>query len=234
MRKTLILAAAAAAVLAAPIASAWEAGDFYVRVGASNVDPDDPNGDLDLSALDPLVPGIGVQDITVDDAWSLTFTGSYQWKKNWAVELLAAYPFEHDISVEGLGKVGSTKHLPPTLSLQYHFLPDSKFQPYVGAGVNYTIFFDEDEDGTLAALGGSLELDDNSFGLAGQVGFDYMFNDKWFINLDLRYIAIDTEAKVTLPAISDPAVPIDFPGGTLEADVDIDPWVYGINVGFKF
>jgi outer membrane protein len=220
MRKSLILAAAAAAVLAAPVVQAYDAGDFYMRVGATNVDPDDPNGDIDLTAVDP---ALGKQDIEVDDAWSLTFTGSWQWKENWAVELLAAYPFEHDIELEDLGKVGSTKHLPPTLSLQYHFLPDGKFQPYVGAGVNYTIFFDDGAEGALKALGGDLEVSDNSFGLAGQIGFDYMLNDRWFLNLDFRYISIETEAKVTIPDV-----------GTIEEDVDINPFVYGINIGYKF
>jgi outer membrane protein len=220
MRILLAICVSAAIFLAAPAALAHDAGDFYVRVGATNVNPDDPNGDIDLSAVDP---ALAKQDIDVDDAWSLTFTGSYQWTENWAVELLAAYPFEHDIDVEGLGKVGSTKHLPPTLSLQYHFLPKGKFQPYVGAGLNYTIFFDDGAEGVLSDLGGDLEIEDDSFGLAGQVGFDYMFNDQWFINLDLRYINIETKAKVTIPGV-----------GTIKEDVDINPWVYGVNIGYKF
>lgn len=227
MRILLAMSVSAAIFLAAPAALAHDAGDFYVRVGATNVNPDDPNGDIDLSAVDP---ALAKQDIDVDDAWSLTFTGSYQWTENWAVELLAAYPFEHDIEVDGLGKVGSTKHLPPTLSLQYHFLPKGKFQPYVGAGLNYTIFFDDGAEGVLSDLGGDLEIEDDSFGLAGQVGFDYMFNDQWFINLDLRYINIETKAKVTLPAIPD----IGFAGGTIKEDVDINPWVYGVSIGYKF
>jgi len=228
MRKSLALALAAALLATAPAAFAYDAGDIYVRFGATNVNPDDNNGSIDLTGV-----GLGNPDIEVDDAWSLTFTVSYQWTKNWAMELLAAYPFEHDISVQGLGKVGQVKHLPPTLSLQYHFLPDGKFQPYVGAGVNYTIFFDDSEEGTLKALGGTLDIEDNSLGLAGQVGFDYFFNDKWFVNLDLRYIGIETKAKVTLPADAiSPGVPATFT--TIKEDVSIDPWVYGINVGFKF
>ncbi|MGD8424968.1 MAG: OmpW family outer membrane protein, partial [Gammaproteobacteria bacterium] len=107
MRIFLAMSVSAAILFAAPLALAHDAGDFYVRVGASNVDPDDPNGDIDLTAVDP---ALGVADINVDDAWSLTFTGSYQYTENWAVELLAAYPFDHDIKVDGLGKVGSTKH----------------------------------------------------------------------------------------------------------------------------
>ena len=228
MRIFLAMSISAAILFAAPLSLAHDAGDFYVRVGASNVDPDDPNGDIDLTAVDP---ALGVADINVDDAWSLTFTGSYQYTENWAVELLAAYPFDHDIKVDGLGKVGSTKHLPPTLALQYHFLPKSAFQPYIGAGVNYTIFFDDGEDGTLEALGGDLEIEDNSFGFAGQVGLDYMINDNWFINADLRYIAIDTKAKITLPA---GVIPGTTEPVQIKEDVDIDPWVYGISIGYKF
>jgi len=221
MRNSLALTLAAALLAVAPAASAFDAGDIYMRLGATNVDPDDNNGSIDLSAVDP---ALGNQNIEVDDAWSLTFTVSYQWTQNWAVELLAAYPFEHDINVEGVGKVGKVKHLPPTLSLQYHFMPDKKFQPYIGAGVNYTIFFDAESEGVLKdPLGGSLDIDDNSLGLAGQVGFDYMINDRWFVNLDLRYIGIETKAKVTVPGV-----------GTIKEDVSIDPWVYGVNVGLKF
>ena len=228
MRTRAIALAAAMAMLTPVIGAAHDAGDFYVRFGFTNVNPEDDNGSLNLAGT-PL-EALGKPDIEVDDAWSLTFTGSYHYSANWAVELLAAYPFEHDIELDGVGKVGKTKHLPPTLSLQYHFLPDATFQPYVGAGVNYTIFFDDEADGTLDSIGGDLSIEDNSFGWAAQVGADWMLTDQWFLNVDLRYIAIDTEAKVTLPADPDSG----FAGGSLKADVDINPWVYGLNVGFKF
>lgn len=217
MRHTILFAVLATALLTGPVAQAYEAGDWLVRVGASNVDPDDPNGKI-----------LGL-DINVDDDTSITFNGTYMWTKNWGIELLAATPFEHDIKVDGLGKVGSTKHLPPTLSLQYHFLPESWFQPYVGAGVNLTIFFDDEEDGTLKEIGGKLELkDDASVGLAGQIGADFQLNDRWFVNVDFRYIKIDNDAKVFVP---DPVVP---GGGTVEANVNIDPFVYGLHVGYRF
>jgi outer membrane protein len=132
------------------------------------------------------------------------------------VELLAAWPFKHDIDLLDGTKVATTKHLPPTLTLQYHFLPDSKFQPYVGVGLNYTNFFDEKTTGPLA--GSNLNLGD-SWGIAGQIGFDIPLNDQWFLNADIRYIDIDTKAKLDGASI-----------GT----VSIDPWVYGINVGVKF
>lgn len=209
------LALTAALGLAAP-ASAHEAGDWLVRVGASVVDPKNDNGNLDLTALEG-----GPEQITVDDKTGVTFNFTYMYTKNVGVEVLAALPFEHDISVDTLGEVGSVKHLPPTISLQYHFLPDSVFQPYAGIGVNYTRFFSESETGALTDLGVTLDVDSSSFGLAAQVGFDYMITDQWFLNFDLRYIDIDVDAKIKeVPAIN--------------GEVNIDPVVYGIHLGYRF
>ena len=129
---------------------------------------------------------------------------------------------------------GDTKHLPPTLMLQYYPIEGNvKFNPYVGIGVNTTIFFDEDVDDELnAALDGIVglppgtvdaDLDlDQSWGLVAQVGFDYMIDEKWLINGAIWYIDIDTEAKIST-AIAD-----------LKFDVEIDPWVYMLSVGYKF
>ena len=181
-------------------ALAFEAGDWLVRFGATNVDPKSNNHPV----------------VSVDSAWSATFNFSYMMTDNWAVEVLAAWPFEHDIYLVGGSKVASTKHLPPTVSLQYHFNAQGKFQPYIGAGINFTTFFDEKTTGDLE--GSDLSLD-NSWGLAGQVGADIMLNDKWFLNFDARYIDIETDAKLDGDAL-----------GT----VKIDPWVYGVNAGFRF
>jgi len=136
--------------------------------------------------------------------------------RNLAVEVLAALPYEHDISLLDGTRVGSTKHLPPTFSLQYHFLPDSRIQPYVGLGLNYTLFFSEKTIGPLA--GTDLELD-SSWGWASEVGVDFPINEQWLINLSARYIDIDTDAKLD---------------GARLGTVEIDPWVYGAHVGFKF
>lgn len=152
----------------------------------------------------------------MDDGASLTFNFTYLMTANWGVELLAAYPFEHDIDLIGGGEVGDTEHLPPTLSLNYHFTPDGKFQPYIGAGVNYTTFFSESTTGALE--GSDLSLDD-SWGLAYQVGADIVMNEKWFFNLNVRYI--DFESDATLD-------------GADLGTVEIDPWVYGLHLGFQF
>lgn len=209
------LALAAALGLAAP-ASAHEAGDWLFRVGGSLVDPKSNNGTLDVSALE-----LGDQRIAVDDKWGLTFNVTYMYTANLGIEVLAALPFKHDIDVGVLGNVGSVKHLPPTVSLQYHFMPDSVFQPYAGLGVNYTRFFSVKEAGALVDLDVTLDVDSSSFGLAAQVGFDYKIDDRWFLNFDVRWIDIDTKAQIR-------EVP------SIRGDVNIDPIVYGLHVGYRF
>ena len=202
LRSTLsrqLFAVSAALLLSLP-AAAWEAGEFILRGGFHNINPQSDNGPV----------------VEVDDATMFTFNGTYMIDRHWGVELLAALPFEHDISLNGGPKVGSTKHLPPTLSLQYHFIPEGKIQPYVGLGVNWTIFFDEDTRGPLA--GADLDLDD-SVGLAAQVGVDIALNEHWFINGDIRFMDIDSDAEVDGASI-----------GT----VQIDPLIAGISIGFKF
>jgi outer membrane protein len=209
------LVLAAALGLALP-ASAHEAGDWLFRFGGSNIDPKSNNGSLDLTALD-----MGQQQINVDDQWGVTFNLTYMYTANIGIELLAALPYKHDIAVATLGRVGSVKHLPPTLSVQYHFMPRAAFQPYVGAGINYTLFFSERETGALDDLGVTLDVDSSSFGLAAQVGFDYVLTDRWFLNVDVRWIDIETEAQIR-------EVP------QIRGDVNIDPVVYGIHLGYRF
>ncbi|HKK03029.1 MAG TPA: OmpW family outer membrane protein [Gammaproteobacteria bacterium] len=219
-----VLALTSALLMAVP-ASAHEAGDWLVRFGGSNIDPKSSNGDLDLTPV-----GLGVADVDVDSQIGVTFNIAYMYTANWGVELLAALPYEHDIKVEGLpGTAATVTHLPPTLSIQYHFLPDAAFQPYVGAGVNLTWFMDDSkEEGLRAAddlLGVTtgIDVDSTSVGLAAQVGFDYIINDTWFVNFDVRWIDINTDATLIVDGA-------DF----ATADVEIDPIVYGIHVGYRF
>ncbi len=218
------LALAAALGLAAP-AYAHEAGDWLFRIGVSNVDPKSNNGSLDMSAVD-----LGILGVDVDDQIGLTFNITYMYTANIGVELLAALPFKHDIKVEGLpGTAATVTHLPPTLSLQYHFAPNATFQPYVGAGVNLTWFMDESKKGGLRAADDLLDVttgikvDSTSFGLAAQVGFDFIIDERWFLNVDVRYIDISTDATLTVNGA-------DF----TKAKVDVDPLVYGIHVGYRF
>ena len=196
----ILLAGIALSMGFAGTANAFEPGDWLVRVGASYVNPASDNSDI----------------VSVESDTSVTLNFSYMMTDVWALELLAAVPFKHDIELLDGTKVGSTKHLPPTLSVQYHFNPTEKFQPYVGLGLNYTNFFSEKTTGPLEGL--DLSLGD-SWGLAGQIGFDVLFNDDWFFNLDVRYIDIDTKARVAGDSIG---------------KVEIDPWVFGGHIGYRF
>lgn len=195
-----LISIALLATAAATPALAMDQGDWLIRFGLSNVDPKSNNHPA----------------VSVDSATSATFNFTYMMTDNWAVEVLAAYPFEHDIYLVGGPEVGSTKHLPPTVSLQYHFMPASTFQPYIGLGVNYTDFFSEKLYGPLE--GASLSLD-SSWGFAGEIGADIMLGETWFLNGSLRYIGIESDATVN---------------GEPFGKVKIDPWVYGVHLGFRF
>ena len=199
-----LAAALALAGLAMP-AFAQEAGTWTVGIGAHQVNPKSDNGSLVGGTL----------DVEVGSNVRPTITAEYFIRDNLGIEVLASWPFEHDIDINGLGNVGSTKHLPPTVSIQYHF-GEGKVRPFLGAGVNYTYFFSEDTTGALA--GNDLELD-SSFGLAAHAGLDFKVGDKGSVRVDARWIDIDTDVKLNGAGI-----------GT----VNIDPLVYGVAYVMEF
>lgn len=202
---TLRIALAAALALAATPALAQSAGTLTVGIGAHNVAPKSDNGTLTATPLGNLKMDVGSNARP-------TITAEYFLKDGLGLEVLAALPFQHDIAVVGVGKVGSTKHLPPTVSLQYHF-GQGKVQPFVGVGVNYTRFFSTKTEGAIA--GTKLNLSD-SWGLAAHLGVDFKVGEKGAIRVDYRKIDIDTSVKLNGAAL-----------GTKNT-VNIDPSVYGI------
>ena len=179
--------------IGATTANAYETGDMVLRAGLTSVAPDESNSNVFVDGGDL---GVGVN---VGNNTQLGLNFAYFVSPNWAIEVLAATPFDHDIGLNTVGALGSTKHLPPTVSANYHFMDSSSaFQPYVGLGLNYTIFFDEEFTGANQAAGFSgLDLD-ASFGFAAQIGFDYMLDEKWLINASARYIDISTTATFDL------------------------------------
>ena len=197
-------------MLGATAASAYEAGDMVLRAGLAGVLPD---SSYDKDDLD----GAGVD---VDDGYSLGITFTWMATDNLGVGVLGAWPFEHDIegdgTLSGAGDVAETKHLPPTVTLQWHFPTGSNFHPYIGAGVNYTYFFDEDTSGVLNGV--DLELDD-SWGLAAEAGVDFDLGNNLVLSGQLWYLDIETEAKLA---------------GVGTLDVDVDPWVFMVGIGKKF
>jgi len=228
MNKHLLRASFVALSIAAPTAAyAYEPGDFIVRAGAAHVQPNEDSGEVRLDGAK-----VSGTKGTLNGDTQLGLTFAYMLTSHVGIELLAATPFNHTVSVKGLGpgldgKLADVKHLPPTLSLQYYPMePSSRFQPYAGIGINYTTFFDEDLASNRKSQGFSnLKLKD-SVGLAAQLGMDYMITDNVLVNASVWYVDIDTKATVDGPS----ALAV----GQTKVDVDIDPWVYMVGVGYKF
>ncbi|WP_254275236.1 OmpW family protein [Halomonas sp. 3H] len=212
MRKHLptLLAAglAAAAFTTSTQALAYGAGDFFTRLGVAKVAPKSDNGTLNNG----LAADVG-------DDTRFAFTLGYRFHDKIGVELLAAEQFKHDITLtapDGSTIPASTKHLPPTLTVQYYPLGGTaaSVQPYVGVGVNYTRFSSE----TIGIEGAELNLD-SSWGAAGQVGVDLLINDNWALNAAAWYLDIDTDVSL---------------GTTDLGKVEIDPWVVMGGISYRF
>lgn len=206
---TLIAATLLAAGFSASV-SAHQAGDIIVRAGAVVVAPNESSDD---------VAGKGEFQISNNTQLGLNF--GYMLTDNFGVELLAATPFSHDVSLGGT-KIAETKHLPPTLVAQYYFGDaQSKLRPYVGVGVNYTNFFDNEFTNDLGGALTDLSMS-TSWGLAAQAGVDYQVNKNWLVNASVWYAQISSDVKFKLA------------GDTVVIDTDINPWVYMVSVGYTF
>lgn len=214
--KTMLLAAAGAVALtglAAPAAFA-EAGDWQFRLRAITVQPDEG---ADIATIGG--------DVDINTSIVPEFDISYFFTDHFAAELILGVT-PHDVTAVGtsLGDVdlGDVTLLPPTLTLQYHFAPDAQVRPYVGVGVNYTLFFNEDLPAGTAL--DSIDYDP-SFGLALQAGVDYALNERWFLNVDVKKVWINTD--VTIDGTTNL-------GAVVEADVDINPVIFGVGVGWRY
>lgn len=185
--------------LAAPLA-AQSQGDWTVGVGVANVNPKSSNGTLAGAPA------------SIDDSTRPTLTFEYFVRDNIGIELLLATPFEHEIALGGLGNIGKTKQLPPTLSVNYHFETNGPIKPFVGLGLNYTTFFEE------SSRLGTLELDD-SFGVALHAGADYQISDNGAVRLDLRWMKISSDATLN---------------GTSIGKAEIDPLIVGVSYIHRF
>lgn len=223
MKKSIITTCIAATLLSTT-AFAHQAGDIIVRGGLTNVAPDESTSNIIVGGGD-----LGV-DLAIDNNTQLGLNLAYFITDQINIELLAATPFKHDVNfgvVDPLGtgnQLGEVTHLPPTVTVNYYFNDaSSAFQPYVGAGVNYTFIFDEEFTGANKDAGlADLSLD-NSFGLSAQLGMDYMLDKEWHINASVRWIDIDTEASFNLSGTAGKV-----------GDIEIDPWVYTVSVGYTF
>lgn len=223
MRRAIPLALALAAGIAMPAHAQQEetgigAGDVLVRLRTILVAPTEKAG--------PILPGVPTGSVKVDDAAMPEVDFTYMITDHIGAELIASTT-KHDIpgtgAIAGLGKVADTWALPPTLTLQYHFLPKGHVRPYLGAGVNYTIFHSSSASDSLnAALGATKVKLDDSFGYALQAGVDVDITRKVFVNLDVKFIDIDTTARLTTGSAVN------------KIAVSLDPFVFGAGLGFRF
>ena len=218
MKKTLLTIALLSSLSTAAFEN--QAGDILIRGGATMVAPDSGKSTVLLNGADS---GLA---LSVGDDTQLGLNFVYFFDSNWAIELLAATPFDHDIDLHAGSEttlLADTKHLPPTLSALYYFDTNSALKPYVGVGINYTIFFDNSFTNTYTDAGFSdLELD-NSFGYSVQIGTDYEIDKNWSVNVSARYIDISTDASFSVSG---------DPIGS--ASVDVNPMVYSVMLGYTF
>lgn len=205
-----LIAAPLMTAIAAPTALAGSDVEdpWLIRVRAINVMPDED------ATITPIGGSVEIENQIVPE-----LDISYFLSENFAFELILATT-PHDVSAVGttVGNVdlGDVWLLPPTLTAQYHFAPRASVRPYIGAGINYTIFYNEDP-------GAVTSIDyDNSLGFALQAGVDVPVGDTYFLNLDVKKVFLSTDVSINA-------------GGTaVSADVDIDPWIVGVGIGRRF
>lgn len=234
MKKTVLALAIAAAI--APSLAMAEAGDIVVRLRAAGIvaDEDSSLGKYTNRVTQQLLGVNGVNpgaELTVDSNVIPEVDFSYYITKNIAAELILAVGTRHDVNITksagaaiGNQNLTDVNILPPTLTAQWHFMPDQTFDPYVGAGINYTIGMDRSLH-TKSGFGAPIpiRIDRNMWGPAIQAGFDVNLKDGWLLNADVKKIWLSTDVEAKLAG---KWRKID--------DLDIDPWVIGIGVGKKF
>ena len=191
------LALSVVASLASPLAAQAQEGPWLVRVRAVNLDSanKDSTG-LELSVNNKVIPEVDI---------------SYFISPNIAAELILTYPQKHTLKAGG-NEIGTLKHLPPTLTAQYHFTDLGAFKPYLGAGVNYTRF-------SSVELPAGVDIDRNSYGLAVQAGFDYEVAKNVYVNVDVKKVQIRTDVSA---------------GGSKIGEFKVDPLLVGVGVGYRF
>ncbi len=208
MQKSVASTLIATALCAGGALQAAQEGPWMVRVRAVNLKPADKS--------DPIAAlSIPADKITVSTKTIPEIDFSYFFTPNFAAELILTVPQQHDVKVAGTF-IGTFKHLPPTLTAQWHFLPGGAVDPYLGAGLNLTLL----SDVKLAVPGvGGLDLNTSSVGPALQAGVDIKLAPQWSLNLDVKYVQIRSDVKLN--------------GAKISA-VQVDPLLLGLGVGYRF
>ena len=199
-KQTIVAAVLAACSVTAAMAQASGEGPWLIRARAVRLDMANKDGTgLGLSVNNKTIPEVDI---------------SYFYSKNFAVELILTVPQRQDLSSSKLGKqIGTLDHLPPTLLAQYHFDTNGGIKPYVGAGINYTIFSNVD------VLAGAASIDKSSWGGALQLGVDIPLSGNMVLNFDVKKVYIKTDVYV---------------GAANQGSFKVDPVLFGIGLGWRF
>lgn len=203
--KRQILALLIGAAIYMPMQAAHAAaGDWEFKFGVHSVNPKSDNGTV-----------AGDLQVEVGSNVRPTFNLGYWLADNWQIDVLASLPFKHKVDLNG-NHLADITHLPPTVTLQYHFAPEGKVDPFVGLGLNYTLVYNESTRGALDASRLSL---DNSLGLSAQLGLAFRVNDRWSIGADVRWFDIDSDARLD---------------GADIGTVNVDPIAAGVFASYRF
>jgi outer membrane protein len=186
------------------------AGPWSVRVRATYLETADKS-----DAFSALGIAFASDAVSVSDRLIPEIDIAYAFTDTLSAELVLTIPQKHSVSLAGVGKLGTFKHLPPTLLLQYRALPGAAIRPYIGAGVNFTLIWDDE----LSVAGVPLGLESNSTGLALQAGVDWKIDERWSFNVDLKRAIIRSSVSA---------------GAARLTEARLDPWLYAVGLRYGF
>lgn len=198
------------ALLVVTTAALNAASPWSVRLRATYLETVDKS-----DAFSALGIAFAADAVSVSDKLIPEIDVAYAFNDRWTAELVLTIPQSHRVSLAGVGRLGSFKHLPPTLLVQYRGNPGGALRPYVGAGVNFTLIWDD----RLSVAGVPLELETSSVGLAAQAGLDWQLNERWALNVDVKRAAIRSDVSA---------------GGAVLTEARLDPWLYALGVRYAF
>ena len=239
MKKSLLVVALLSAF--APVLAQAEAGDIVVRLRATNVNPNtssilgEQTDATGVGASASALYGSSTANLQVNSNTIPEIDFTYYITKNIAAELILAVGTRHDVSISpgtGLvtGALGSVNLLPPTLTAQWHFMPDTMIDPYVGAGGAFVLGMDRSLNAHVTALGADLPIhvERSAFGAVLQAGFDVNLQDKWLVNFDVKKIWFNTDVTLNTLGV------IGTTGFKKIDNLDINPLVLSVGIGKKF
>lgn len=204
-------AALAALAVSAPLAQLEAAGPWTARLRGTYLEMADRS-----TAFSALGLNFAADSVGVNSKWIPEVDVSYAFSENVSAELVLTVPQTQDVTLAGVGRLGTFKHLPPTLLVQYQLAPGAAVQPYLGAGVNFTLIFDTN----LSVAGVPLDLERSSLGLAAQAGFNVKLGRGLALNFDAKRAALRSDVSVQ--------------GGPRLTTAKLDPWLFSVGLGWRF